>query len=122
MPIWRASGGVSVIEPDGLRYVIARDHTAVVVDVREPADFQGGSLPDAVNIPRSGVLDARDVGELRKAKDDARLPMEDHNTRIVVIGRTAGDARYVAQAIAWEAFHNVAYFEGTIEEARAAIQ
>ena len=47
------------------------------------------------------------------------LPMQDHNTRIIVIGRTGGDARFVAQAIAHEAFHNVAYFPGTFEEARA---
>jgi rhodanese-related sulfurtransferase len=67
------------------------------------------------------VLEGRDVGEIRKAKDDGRLPMQDHNTRIIVIGRTAGDARYVAQAIANEAFHNVAYFPGTFEEARALL-
>jgi rhodanese-related sulfurtransferase len=67
------------------------------------------------------VLDARDVGEVRQAKDDGRLPMTDHNTRIIVIGRSAGDARFVAQALAQEAFHNVAYFPGTFEEARAVL-
>jgi len=72
-------------------------------------------------VPRSGVLGGKDIGEIRKAKDDGRLPMEDHNTRIIVIGRTAGDARFVAQAIADEAFHNVAYFPGTFEEAKAAL-
>jgi rhodanese-related sulfurtransferase len=121
MPIWRATGHVSEIEPDGLRHVLEHDGTAVLVDVREADAFRAGSLPGARNLPRSGVLEARDVGEIRTAKDDGRLPMDDHNTRVIVIGRTAGEARYVAQAIAYEAFHNVAYFPGTFEEARAAL-
>jgi rhodanese-related sulfurtransferase len=47
--------------------------------------------------------------------------MTDHNTRIVVVGRTPGEARFVAQAIALEAFHNVSYFPGSFAEARAAL-
>ena len=121
IPVWRAFGGVTVIEVDGLRHVLARDRTAVLLDVREADAFRDGTLPGAQNIPRSAVLEGRDVGEIRKAKDDGRLPMQDHNTRIIVIGRTAGEARYVAQAIAHEAFHNVAYFSGTFEEAKAAL-
>lgn len=31
------------------------------------------------------------------------------------------DARYVAEALAREAFHNVSYFRGSFEEARPAI-
>jgi hypothetical protein len=46
--------------------------------------------------------------------------MEDHNTRIVVVGPEP--PRYVAEAIAREAFHNVAYFPGTFAQARAAIR
>ena len=34
----------------------------------------------------------KDVGEVKRAKDDGRLPMEDHNTRIVVFGEDAGTA------------------------------
>ena len=120
-PVWRAFGGVTVIEADGLRHILALDRTAVVIDVREADAYGAGTIPGARSIPRSGVLEARDVGEIRRAKDDGRLPMQDHNTRIIVIGRTPGDARFVAQAIAYEAFHNVAYFPGTFEEAMAAL-
>ncbi len=122
IPVWRAFGGVTVIEGEGLRYVLSLDRTAVVIDVREAAIFRSGTLPGAQNLPRSLVLEGRDVGELRKAKDDGRLPMTDHNTRIIVIGRTGGDARFVAQAIALEAFHNVAYFPGTFEEATEVLK
>jgi len=121
IPVWRAFGGVTAIEVDGLRHVLSLDRTAIVIDVREADADRDGTLPGARHVPRSGVLDGKDVGEIRKAKDDGRLPMEDHNTRIIVIGRTASDARFVAQAIANEAFHNVAYFPGTFEEARAAL-
>ncbi len=121
MPVWRATGHVSEVELDGLRYVLDNDRTAVLLDVREADAFRSGSIPGARNLPRSGVLEGRDVGEVRAAKDDGRLPMEDHNTRIIVVGRTVGDARFVAQAIAWEAFHNVGYFRGTFEEARKAL-
>jgi hypothetical protein len=61
------------------------------------------------------VLEGKDVGEVKRAKDDGRLPMEDHNTRILVLGRDAGEARYVAEALTREAFHNVSYFPGSIE-------
>lgn len=121
IPVWRALGGLTEIEPDGLRYVVASDGTAVLIDVREAGDFQGGSLTNARSIPRSAVLEGKDVGEVKRAKDDGRLPMHDHNTRIVVFGQDGADARYVAEALAREAFHNVAYFSGGFEEARAAL-
>ena len=121
IPVWRALGGVCEIEPAGLRHVLAEDRTAVFLDVREAEEFRKGSLPGARNIPRSLVLEGKDVGEIRKAKDDGRLPMEDHNTRIVVLAGDADTARFVAEAVAREAFHNVAYFAGTLNEALAAV-
>jgi rhodanese-related sulfurtransferase len=112
IPMWRAAGGVCEVELDGIRHIVANDRTSVVVDAREAADFQKGTLRGARNIPRSLVLDGKDVGEVKRAKDDGRLPMEDHNTRILVIGIDGAAARYVAEALAREAFHNVSYFAG----------
>ena len=121
IPVWRALGGVCEIDPAGLRYVLTQDGTAVLLDVREADEFRKGTLPRARNIPRSLVLEGKDVGEVKRAKDDGRLPMEDHNTRVIVLGSDAATARYVAEAIAREAFHNVAYFPGTLDEARSAV-
>ncbi|MGQ0385110.1 MAG: rhodanese-like domain-containing protein [Gammaproteobacteria bacterium] len=121
IPVWRALGGLTEIEPEGLRHVVTHDGTAVLIDVREADDFRSGSLANARSIPRSGVLEGKDVGEVKRAKDDGRLPMEDHNTRIIVFGRNGADARYVAEALSREAFHNVAYFRGGYQEARAAL-
>jgi hypothetical protein len=47
--------------------------------------------------------------------------MQDHNTRIVVLAADPDHARHVAEAIAREAFHNVTYFTGTLNEARAVV-
>ena len=118
-PVWRALGGVMVTELDGLQHVLTNDRTAVFVDARDPAEFTAGSLAGARNIPRSRVLPGKDVGEIKAAKDDGRLPMEDHNTRIIVFGRDAHQARAVAESLAREAFHNVSYFEGGFSELRS---
>lgn len=52
---------------------------------------------------------------------DGRLPIEDHNTRIVVFGQNSEQAREVAEALAREAFHNVTYFAGSYEAVKASI-
>lgn len=122
IPVWRALGGVTVIEAEALRHIVDNDRTAVLVDTRDSAAYAAGTLPNARHLPRSGVLEGKDVGEVKRAKDDGRLPMEDHNTRIVVFGGDAAAARYVAEALAREAFHNVCYFAGTLQQARAALQ
>ncbi len=122
IPVWRALGGLTEIESDGLRYVVANDQTAVFVDVREAEDFRSGSLANARNIPRSGVLEGKDVGDIKLAKDDGRLPMQDHNTRLIVFGRDIAEARYVAEALVREAFHNVAYFSGSFHDAQTAFK
>ena len=67
------------------------------------------------------MLEGKDVGEVKRAKDDGRLPMEDHNTRILVVGADAAAARYVAQALTREAFHNVSYFPGPFSAVRGAV-
>lgn len=121
-PVWRALGGLMVTEPDGLRYILDKDRSAVFIDARDPGEFAAGSLPDARNLPRSKMLQGKDVGEVKAAKDDGRLPMEDHNTRIVVFGRDALQARAVAEAIAQEAFHNVSYFEGEFRALRHLVK
>ena len=84
--------------------------------------FAHGSLAGARNLPRSGLRPGKDQGEVKAAKDDGRLPMNDHNTRIIVFAQNGADARAVAEALANEAFHNVSFFDGPIESLRAAVQ
>lgn len=122
IPIWRALMGVTQIEAEGARHVLANDRTAVFIDARDAKDFKTGSIVGAKNLPQSGLKPGKDVGEVKAAKDDGRLPMDDHNARIIVFGRSGEQARAVAEAIAQEAFHNVAFFDGDFEQFRSAVQ
>lgn len=112
-PTWRALVGLMEIELDGVLYAYRGDKTAVFVDARDPAEFKAGTITSARNIP---------LADVKKAKDDDRLPMEDHNTRIIVFGKTSTQARAVAEAIAREAFHNVAYFVGTSDTLKSVLR
>ena len=109
IPTWRALVGLTEIEGAGAEYVYRLDMTAWWVDGRSHGEFATGTLGHAYNIPVEDVL---------AAKDDGRLPMEDHNTRIVVFGSNGAQARAVAASLATNAFHNVAFFGGTLENLR----
>ena len=122
VPVWRALAGEAMqTELAAVRY-IARDKTAVWIDAREPAAFKSGSVPSARNIAPSGLRPGKDQGVMKQAKDDGRLPMDDHNTRIVVFGGNAKDARAVADAIAREAFHNVSFIAEPVELVQRALR
>lgn len=116
LPVWRALGGPTQIELAGVAYILAHDRSAVFVDARDPADYRQKTLPGAVNLPRSTLGAEKDGSEVRGAKEDAHLPSEDHNTRVIVFGNDAEQSRAVAEALAKEAFSNVSYFAGSVGE------
>lgn len=111
-PVWRALGRPMVVEAEGIRHVLENDRTARLIDARAPEAFGSGSIPGAINVRE---------GEVRTAKDDGRLPMEDHNTRIIVVGAGADDARALAEELARNAFHNVGYFEHGVAALRPVL-
>jgi len=120
-PGWRGlSSEATQTDLAALRY-IARDKTAVWIDAREPAAFKTGTVLRARNIAPSGLRPGKDQGVMKQAKDDGRLPMEDHNTRIIVFGSNLKDTRAVADAIASEGFHNVSFVAKPIEQVRRAL-
>jgi rhodanese-related sulfurtransferase len=104
-PGWRALGGVMQVEKPALLRLLAQDATSVLIDAR--AAGHKPRLRNAVSIP---------LPEASKAKDDGRLPMTDHNTRIFVVGSNGAEARTLAEAIVRDAFHNVTYFDGAIAD------
>jgi len=104
IPAWRALGGVTQVEKDALLSLFGSDSTAVLVDARDAAD----SLP---RLKRAHWIPAR---EAATAKDDGRLPMTDHNTRIFVAADNEAQARAAAEAIVHDAFHNVSFYAGSV--------
>lgn len=120
-PGWRALAGSAMQTDLPALHYIRTDLTAVWVDAREPRQFAAGTIPGARNIPASGLKPGKDQGVMKDAKDDGRLPMEDHNTRVVVFGASGKDARAVADAIAREAFHNVNFVAAPFDEVRRVL-
>ncbi|WP_243398482.1 rhodanese-like domain-containing protein [Deinococcus koreensis] len=102
-PVWRALGGLMVTEREGAVYIFQQDQSACWVDARSRAGGLPAHVPCAVRLP---------PGSVTAAKNDGRLPMQDHNTRMVVFGDTIHEARSVAQELISHAFHNVTYFNG----------
>ena len=121
IPVWRALGGVTQMEPEGARHILRNDRTAVWLDTRSEVDVQKGSLPAARRIGLEVTQGGKDNPAMQKAKNDGTLPIEDHNTRIIIFGDNQQTVRAVADAIAKEAFHNVAFFGGTCQDLANAV-
>jgi hypothetical protein len=100
------------VEKPALLRLLAQDATSVLIDARAVAGLKP-RLRDAVAIP---------LPEASKAKDDGRLPMTDHNTRIFVVGSNGAEAHAVAEAIVHDAFHNVTFFGGALTDLPELLQ
>jgi rhodanese-related sulfurtransferase len=107
-----ALGGVMQVEKPALLRLLAQDASSVLIDAR-PEKGLKPRLRNAVPIP---------LPEASKAKDDGRLPMTDHSTRIFVVGANGAEARAVADPIVHDAFHNVTFFDGGIADLPELLQ
>jgi rhodanese-related sulfurtransferase len=114
IPVWRALGGPVAITVEGLLRIHGRDRTAVFLDARSAAEFAAGSLPGAHNVPADQLAS----GGLKKAP----LPEDDFNTRIVLFGRDAAQARELAAAMSTRPWHNVSYLAGSFEALKTALK
>ena len=58
--------GITQVEPNELTRLINHEHAAVI-DVRLPADFEGGHILDAINIPAAELQNRKkELEKLRK--------------------------------------------------------
>lgn len=110
IPIWRALGGPTAVERDGVARIIAADRTAVFVDARSTEEYAKDTLPGAVNVAVEEVV----AGRLKTLP----LPEDDFNRRIVLFGRDSDQARRLAEVLSKRPWHNVAYFAGSYEDLR----
>jgi rhodanese-related sulfurtransferase len=108
MPIWRALGGLTEIELEGVTRIFKADRTAVYFDARSASDFAKGSLPGAHNISADNL-------------QSPGLPFDDFNRRLVLFGRDAEQAQTLARAFSKRAWHNVSYFPGRFEALLSAV-
>jgi rhodanese-related sulfurtransferase len=121
MPVWRALGGPTVIDLDGIVRIAKADATAVFIDARPAEDFAKGSLPGARNLTTEtldGTLKQMMSGKLTNPP----LPLDDFNRRIVLFGADAAQVIGLAKVMSKRPWHNVAYFPGSYRELAAAFQ
>lgn len=114
MPMWRLVSGPVEIELEGILRVYRIDQTVVFLDARSAEDFAKQSLPGTHNVPADKLA--------TEGLSKAPLPHNDFNTRIVLFGHDAAQARALADAMAKTPFQNVSYFPGTFEELAAAVK
>lgn len=100
IPVWRAFGGPTALEAEGLKRVLGEDRTAVIIDVRPAEDFAKGSLPGAHNTP---------LAEVKSGKGKFALPEDDFNRRVIVFGANADTAREAVETLRERPWHNVMY-------------
>lgn len=100
-----------------IREIAPRDFAAlppgqVLLDVREPAEFETGHLPGAVNIPR-GVLEFQvDAHPAVANASDPALALKDRP--LTVYCRTGGRAALAAQSLQQMGFTQVRSIAGGI--------
>ena len=105
IPIWRALGGPTEIELEGIVRIFNVDLTALFIDARSVEEFEKGTIPTARSLPVEEVNDA-----INKRIDP--LPRDDFNRRVVLFGRDAAQARAIADLLAKRPLTNVSYFSG----------
>jgi len=110
LAVRRALGNTAETTRLGVRRMFS-DNSAVLIDARSRAEYAAGTIPAAESIL---------AGEVSKATQDHRLQYYDHNTRIIVFGNSAGEARAVADEIALNAYPNSSFFGGTYRELKRA--
>jgi rhodanese-related sulfurtransferase len=121
MPVWRALGGPTVIDLDGIVRIAKADATAVFIDARPAEDFAKGSLPGARNLTTE-TLDATLKQMMSGKLTNPPLPLDDFNRRIVLFGADAAQVLGLAKAMSKRPWHNVAYFQGSFRELAGAFQ
>jgi rhodanese-related sulfurtransferase len=115
--VQEALGSVEAVSAQEVREGLDGGKVDLVIDVREPKEWEGGHLPGAVNVPR-GMLELRADPE-SPATDPALSGNRD--ARVIVYCLKAPGARSVlaAQTLGSMGYSNVAAMRGGFEEWRA---
>lgn len=121
IPIWRALGGPTEIELQGIVRIFDVDRTAVFIDARPAEEFAQASLPGAHNLTAENANAT--IKKLAEGKlENPPLPVDDFNRRIVLFGGDHGEARKLAEVLSKKPWHNVTYFAGPFAALVAAVR
>jgi rhodanese-related sulfurtransferase len=112
-----ALGSVEAISAQDMKERLDSGDVDLVIDVREPKEWEGGHVPGSVNVPR-GMLELRADPE-SPVTDPALSANKD--ARVIVYCLKAPGARSVlaAQTLGNMGYSNVAAMRGGLEEWRA---
>ena len=115
--VQEALASVEAVSPQEVREGLDGGQVDLVIDVREPKEWERGHLPGAINVPR-GMLELRADPE-SPATDPALSA--DKDARVVVYCLKAPGARSVlaAQTLGSMGYSNVAAMRGGFEEWQA---
>ena len=83
----------------------------LLIDIREPAEFQRGHLPGAIHLPR-GLLEFEIHSLIDRSRTDLNVPHED--TPIVLYCGTGGRSALAAKTAAELGYRNVRSMAGGI--------
>jgi rhodanese-related sulfurtransferase len=121
MPVWRALGGPTVIELNGIARIFKADRTAVFIDARPAEDFAKGSLPGARNLTTESLDET--LKQMMSGKlTNPPLPLDDFDRRVVLFGRDGAQVLRLAKAMSNRPWYNVMYFPGKYEDLAAGLQ
>jgi rhodanese-related sulfurtransferase len=109
---------VEPISVEAAKQEIDEGRASLVVDVREPGEFEKGHLPGAINVPR-GMLELRADAGSPAASDELTA---NRDSRIIVYCLKAPGARCVlaAETLGRMGYSNVVAMQGGLEGWRAA--
>jgi rhodanese-related sulfurtransferase len=115
--IQEAAGSVEAISAAKLKEGLDKGEVDLVLDVREPGEWEKGHVPGAMNIPR-GMLEL--CADPESPVTDPALSA-DKDARVVVYCLKAPGARslFAAETLGKMGYSNVAAMRGGLEEWRA---
>ncbi|MCH9699631.1 MAG: MBL fold metallo-hydrolase [Gammaproteobacteria bacterium] len=96
-----AKSDVHEIDVNSARQKLAADNV-VVLDVREPDEFNAGALPNAINVPR-GLLEFK-IGSIK--------PLADKNTTVLLYCRTGGRSALATRTMQQLGYQNALSMAG----------
>lgn len=94
------------------------DPDAVLVDTREPWEFEEGHLPDAVNIDWKEVVDDETRGLLPRAEVESLLADRGvtSDKHVVLYCNTARRISHTFVVLQWLGFPDVSFYEGSLTD------